>query len=69
MPLVENDVRVLRDKAERSSNWSNDPDVREMIKIMTVHEAAAIMLYTQGYVHPVLVSFVLRNKARLQGTM
>ena len=47
MPLVENDVRILRDKAERSSNWSNDPDVREKIKIMTVDEAAAIMLYTQ----------------------
>ena len=48
-PLVENDVRVLRDKAERSSNWSNDPDVRERIQIMTVDEAAAIMLYTQGH--------------------
>jgi len=46
-PLVENDVRVLRDKAERSSSWSNDPAVREKIKLMTVDEAAAIMLYTQ----------------------
>ena len=52
-PLVENDVRVLRDKAERSSSWSNDPAVREKIKLMTVDEAAAIMLYTQGHAHPV----------------
>ena len=46
-PLSPNDVRILRDKAERSSNWSNDPD-RTQIEHMTVDEAAAIMLYTQG---------------------
>jgi len=45
-PLVENDIRILRDKAERSHNWSLDPD-RTQIKNMTVDEAAAIMLYTQ----------------------
>ena len=46
-PLNDNDIRVLRDKAERSSNWFHDPD-RTQIEHMTVDEAAAIMLYTQG---------------------
>ena len=46
-PLNDNEIRILRDKAERSSSWSNDPD-RTQIEHMTVDEAAAIMLYTQG---------------------
>jgi len=45
-PLLESDVRILRDKATRSSDWSADPS-RKSITDMTVDEAAAIMLYTQ----------------------
>ena len=41
------DVATLRAKAENCLKWSKDP-ARKDIANMTVDEAAAIMLYTQG---------------------
>ena len=47
--LTKFEVEVLRDKLSRSVKWAADPQRAQIGDEMTNDEAAAIMLYTQGW--------------------